>query len=1171
MMRTREPLVQRACACGCPGCRDEKSVVLQAKLRVSEAGDIYEREADRIAAQVMSVSSHSTVSASPLSVQRLGVQPTGPNTPPEVVDAYAKADDCRTPDEPLRTSAIRSSQLTIGGTTLPDSVRMFYESRLGYDFGSVRVHTGADAARMTDDLHARAFTYRDHIWLGAGEGPHPSFCLAHELVHVVQQSSPRLVAGSAASARSLATTEPQRGRPPAGLIQRLGDAYWVGQEFFARKGNTGKEIQHEIYASPGRGDVIEEVAIPNAARKRNSEDSEHGLHVKSGFADLYLADRGRQIGVYFDEEHTPHRLAVKKGLTARPVVEGGVLIGADEGPTWVRIGEIKPATASMIRSGKQQVHAYIEGIRLAGRETNAWAVQKNTGQWPLDPLKVREMATSDFTPHPDYTPGNTTSTAYPLVLVEWSDEARTPKVVLQPERTLGQAVQGRLYVNSVGGGVWAYHFAPTNLAALLTDPATQSRLTGRQTQVMNFAQELQSTVIDPITNAPVQAMTLRKSPARTADPGIRRVATPRIQRAPKEAPRLRDTFALEQVVAARRQLRARFSKEGETAPFQKLRGIGLIYEADAAIKRQGFAVGDKLPDESQLSVTLKTQADGKATGGKAVGGKGGTTAGTTTRAVSTLFRSFEIWTHPAIDVLARIRKVFGTTFVTFGTKIRGLTERLATKVRQTFDKHAGGDVRGTSYGAVALRAIGRALKAIGAIIIPQTLRFIVQSLVDGVKAKVREVIPLDVESLGRAVANNFGDFKAIEDRVSSLKDTVHDEITTVVEALHDKLSGIREVISLASKVASIVKWTVRAIQCGTPPAWGCLKLLFSSLTAWIAEKVLSTCSLQREVACLTSGVDFVRTGIPRALASAITDKLNGVLGGIDSRLAPLFAEITDVPSLNCDEIGCEGGRSEMDLAFDRLRLDLEKRHGVLGAAWLMDSLLEMHRLSAADDGDALSVAEIDQLTILLREHNVTPSELDLLVAQMRQQVEQGKTPRKVAPQELMDEIERQRGLLLGGQSSPTEGAVTGEAPSGGTQGPGGRGGAGGEAEGGAGGGLATVDASQAKFDGKIARKLGQTRIVVENPDPGTHKSGKASKVTLVGMIDGESVKRVADVPVKIGAHVRNKGKVTIPYVLMQGVCFEHSVKGVPTFCLDNGTTITMRVTKASRAKPAAHK
>ena len=73
------------------------------------------------------------------------------------------------------------------GSPLPDSVRGDMESRLGADFSTVRVHTGAAAEQSATELGARAYTSGEHIVLGAGAGdPHT---LAHELSHVIQQRS----------------------------------------------------------------------------------------------------------------------------------------------------------------------------------------------------------------------------------------------------------------------------------------------------------------------------------------------------------------------------------------------------------------------------------------------------------------------------------------------------------------------------------------------------------------------------------------------------------------------------------------------------------------------------------------------------------------------------------------------------------------------------------------------------------------------------------------------------------------------------------------------------------------------------------------------------------------------------------------------------------------------
>lgn len=73
-------------------------------------------------------------------------------------------------------------------SSLPNTVREFMEPRLGADLSGVKVHTGRDAADMTDQLHAQAFTYGQDIYFGAGKSPGKDALTAHELVHVVQQT-----------------------------------------------------------------------------------------------------------------------------------------------------------------------------------------------------------------------------------------------------------------------------------------------------------------------------------------------------------------------------------------------------------------------------------------------------------------------------------------------------------------------------------------------------------------------------------------------------------------------------------------------------------------------------------------------------------------------------------------------------------------------------------------------------------------------------------------------------------------------------------------------------------------------------------------------------------------------------------------------------------------------
>jgi hypothetical protein len=78
-----------------------------------------------------------------------------------------------------------------GGEPLEGSLLGRMSSAFGYDFSGVRVHQGGEAAQLSADLNARAFTIGRNVAFGAGEyqpgNPIGDALIAHELAHVVQQ------------------------------------------------------------------------------------------------------------------------------------------------------------------------------------------------------------------------------------------------------------------------------------------------------------------------------------------------------------------------------------------------------------------------------------------------------------------------------------------------------------------------------------------------------------------------------------------------------------------------------------------------------------------------------------------------------------------------------------------------------------------------------------------------------------------------------------------------------------------------------------------------------------------------------------------------------------------------------------------------------------------------
>ena len=104
---------------------------------------------------------------------------------------------------PADTDAVVGRALRGPGEPLPGAVREPLESRIGADFGGVRIHRGARAGEATRTLGARAFTVGRDIVFGAGQFQPQSHAgrrlLAHELTHVVQQgAAPAHAAGRVA-------------------------------------------------------------------------------------------------------------------------------------------------------------------------------------------------------------------------------------------------------------------------------------------------------------------------------------------------------------------------------------------------------------------------------------------------------------------------------------------------------------------------------------------------------------------------------------------------------------------------------------------------------------------------------------------------------------------------------------------------------------------------------------------------------------------------------------------------------------------------------------------------------------------------------------------------------------------------------------------------------------
>lgn len=188
-------ILQRKCACGnhtvaggeCAECGKEKTLlqrkaldqrrvsrppIIQTKLIVGSSSDPLEQEADRIADQVMSTSSHSVVSGTPLRIQRFS--------------GHSAADAVTAPASVDRV-------LASSGRPLEPALRHDMEQRFGHDFSRVSVHTDHEAATTARQVGAIAYTVGHQIVFDSGrfapETPRGRRLLAHELSHTIQQGA----------------------------------------------------------------------------------------------------------------------------------------------------------------------------------------------------------------------------------------------------------------------------------------------------------------------------------------------------------------------------------------------------------------------------------------------------------------------------------------------------------------------------------------------------------------------------------------------------------------------------------------------------------------------------------------------------------------------------------------------------------------------------------------------------------------------------------------------------------------------------------------------------------------------------------------------------------------------------------------------------------------------
>jgi Domain of unknown function (DUF4157) len=174
---------------------EEEETQVQTKLVVGQPGDAYEQEADRVAeaatkpvtppnGQPGAISTGVHGSRIQRACAACGSANCSCDTGAEDWLAQKKSLNGGSP-MPAPTAPILHSPDS--GSPLSRGVREKAEPLLRADLGHVRVHTGAHANNLARGLGAKAFTHKNHIWLGRNQSPDDVELMAHEATHVIQQ------------------------------------------------------------------------------------------------------------------------------------------------------------------------------------------------------------------------------------------------------------------------------------------------------------------------------------------------------------------------------------------------------------------------------------------------------------------------------------------------------------------------------------------------------------------------------------------------------------------------------------------------------------------------------------------------------------------------------------------------------------------------------------------------------------------------------------------------------------------------------------------------------------------------------------------------------------------------------------------------------------------------
>jgi len=834
--------------------------------------------------------------------------------------------------------AASASQLTSGGSPLFATTREFFESRMGRDMSHVRVHSDGEANTYNISIRARAFTYKNHVWLGAGESSSQTFTMAHELTHVMQQTAPGPLG------------------PRARRVMRVPCDPLADNLFFAPTTGTQKKAEQNFIKklTTGTG-VIGEAPVPNATKGQSGCDAVG----KIGRADLMKTNNGKIIGFHFDSAkgaqvprpwYAPSNTVMGCGgastlLVPKPIrfrrqmyingkptwgklgehtAPAGSRFGrsffkdASDAPSLIQIGEVKFGGTPGARKGaKAQIDHYVGGVKFAHRGYENIRQNIGSNSRELRPGKKPQLAAwSTLTADPLTSISGIADgwqaqgESQDLVIARWvrplvpvNDREVVAKKCNQSDKYPGKLYHGH---DSGLPHVWLYAWYPDS-----HPPANATTAGGKPGAKYTSSRAIAEKLIGQATSAPGSekvprlAVTAKQAPLR-------------VMRGPKPARPIptADPFAkaYPQWKTERKQLAKDFGGYKKTKAFGKDTLPILFNQALKNTKAiTGTAPSSVTPDTSALAKKAE---------------KG--------------LRNIEIITGPAGPILGELRFRLGTVFL----KVLGAYNKIREKIAGFFQKKPSGS--GSGLAARALKVFTKILGAVASFLLPRVTDALIECVETGLKATLERWID---ESPLAKIKETFESYqrqalKLKEDIFGSVEAFVNNTFGSAIKSFNEVKKVVKDaanIVSIAKRAFDVARAAAclaggletAGISCVVAAVDKLLGLINASPSEHLLGWLLESCPAQEYFAKALLAFDQI-TKIPNAIAKKIVESVGPAL---PSWLQTFVCDPQTMDGINAtlptfDEVACNGGGKDLsrrgrpsgvDTSVDRIPTDEEKR------------------------------------------------------------------------------------------------------------------------------------------------------------------------------------------------------------------------------------------------------